>query len=73
MIDTDWTGGVYADSKWWRNVAASCRYGDSLYQSSFMILLSKFAKALVSAMKIIAVHLHMLKIDMHIAIFQQFM
>lgn len=54
------------DGNWWRNVAASCRYGDSLYQPSFMILLSKFAKALVSAMKIAAVHLHMLKIDMHI-------
>lgn len=33
-------------------VAASCRYGDSLYQSSSMILLSKFAKALVTTMKI---------------------
>jgi len=31
-----------------------------------MILLSKFAKALVSAMKITAAHLHMLKTDMHI-------
>lgn len=54
------------DGNWWRNVAASCRYGDSLYQPSFMILLSKFAKALVSAMKIAAARLHMLKTDMHI-------
>lgn len=60
------------DSNWWRNVAASCRYEDSLYQSSFMILLSKFAKALVSAMKIAAARLHTLKTDIHIVIFQQF-